>query len=258
MLIDTHMHTRYSTDSEMTLAEAMARSQELGIGITITDHMDLNYPNSGEFVFDLGDYCSEYGPYRSEKLLLGVEFGLRMDCLEATRELAGSYPLDYMIGSIHVINDIDLYWESFYRGHSKQEVYSLYFATMLECVKAHDFIHSLAHIDYISRYARFADTHVYYDEFKEVIDPVLAVLAERGQALEINTKRVLTPEYMALLLPVYRRFAELGGRHVTVGSDAHRASEIGRDMKTAFDFADCCGLRPVYFKTGKPEYQARD
>ncbi|CUH97673.1 putative histidinol-phosphatase [Propionispora sp. 2/2-37] len=258
MIMDTHMHTCFSSDATMKLQEAIAQSGELGIGITITEHMDLAYPEPGQFIFDVDAYFREYGPYRNERLLLGVEIGMRPDCLEDNRKLAKGYPFDYIIGSVHVINNIDLYWQSFYEGRTKKEIYTCYFDSMLECVAGHDFIHSLGHIDYIARYAPFADTNVYYEEFKEQIDPVLTLLAKREQALEINTKRPLTPDALRLLVPVYQRFAELGGRYVTIGSDAHRASEIGRDFAAAFDFAAHCGLRPVWFQEGKPRYMRRD
>lgn len=248
MLIDTHMHTRFSTDSEMLLTDARNRAAELGLGMIITEHLDLQYPEPDEFTFDIDAYFAEYGPVRSEQLMLGVEVGMRLDCVENSRRIVAAYPFDYVIGSIHVINDIDLYWQSFYTGRTKAEVYDQYFSAMLACIKAYDFVDSLGHIDYISRYASFADPSIYYHEFASQIDSVLSVLAARGQALEINTKRPLTAQSRELLAPIFKRFAALGGQYATLGSDAHRASEVGRGLQEAFVFAQDCGLRPVYFK----------
>ena len=57
MLFDTHIHTQFSTDSTMILADAQAQANKLGIGITLTEHMDLAYPGEpASFVFDIDDY----------------------------------------------------------------------------------------------------------------------------------------------------------------------------------------------------------
>ncbi len=75
MLFDTHMHTRFSTDSQMTVEEAAARSRELNMGITITEHLDLDFPEPKAFVFDVAEYFRAYERYRSDTLLLGIEIG---------------------------------------------------------------------------------------------------------------------------------------------------------------------------------------
>ncbi|WP_378954084.1 histidinol phosphate phosphatase [Pelosinus sp. sgz500959] len=254
MLFDTHMHTCFSTDSKMKIDEAVMKGKELGIGITITEHMDIFYPEPLSFVFDVDQYFAAYNQYRSESVLLGIEIGMRADCIEENCRIVEKYPFDYVIGSVHILDNIDIYAAEFYQGKSKQDVYRHYFATMLECIKCYDGIHSLGHIDYIARYARFADPEVYYHEFKEQIDEVLIVLANKGKALEINTRRLDRKESIEILLPIYQRFYELGGRMVTVGSDAHRMTEVGRGLEVGQEIADRSQLKVVYFKDGKPHY----
>lgn len=254
MIFDTHMHTEISTDSEMKIDEAIKRARDLNIGIIITEHMDYLYPHKDMFVFDAGDYFTRYGKYRSEQVLLGVEIGMQMACLKENKELAVSYPFDYIIGSIHIVEGIDIYFEEFYRGRTKEEVYGRYFADMAECLTVHDFVHALGHIDYIARYARFSNPEIDYLEMQDSIDKVLEVAAARDLALEINTKRDYTKEVLASIVPIYKRFRELGGRLVTLGSDAHTAGGIGNQFKEALYIAEKAGLRPVYFKEGKAEY----
>jgi histidinol-phosphatase (PHP family) len=254
MIFDTHMHTEISSDSKMTIEQAILQAKALNIGITLTEHMDYLYPRPEMFVFDAAEYFNRYGRYRSSEVLLGIEIGMQQACLEDNRKLVQSHPFDYVIGSIHVVEGIDIYYENFYHGRSKQEVYESYFAAMAECLAAYDFVHSLGHIDYIARYAKVEDPEINYLQFKESIDKVLAVAVERGLAVEINTKREYTKEALASIIPIYRRFAELGGKLVTFGSDAHVAEGIGNQFKQAIDIAEGCGLCPVYFKEGKPEY----
>lgn len=236
----------------MTMAEAMSRGRELGIGITITEHLDLDYPLPEAFIFDIDAYFREYMPYRSETVLLGVEMGMRPECIEENRRIANNYPFDYIIGSVHIVDAIDIYSAEFYRQRGKKEVYDQYFDAMVNCVESYDFIHALGHIDYIARYARYPDTEVYYDEFQERIDAVLKPLAERGKAIEINTRRLDSKDCIKTLVKLYRRFAELGGIYATVGSDAHKPQDIGRRLSVAMDIARESGLTVVRYKEGKP------
>lgn len=255
MLFDSHMHTCFSTDSKMKMDEAVARGRELDIGITITEHMDIAYPEPMSFIFDVEKYFADYNAFRSEKVLLGIEIGMRSDCLEENCKLVEKYPFDYVIGSVHVIDNIDIYAAEFYHERNKKDVYEQYFKTMKQCVTCYDGIHSLGHIDYIARYARFKDPEVYYHEFKDYIDEVLVILAQKGKALEINTRRLGTKEAVEIIMPIYKRFYEVGGRLVTIGSDAHHVKDIGRGLDVGLEVAERSKLDVVYFKDGKPQYQ---
>ncbi|HMM22235.1 MAG TPA: histidinol phosphate phosphatase [Selenomonadales bacterium] len=255
-MFDTHMHTRFSTDSRMTIEEAVRQGKKLNLGIIVTEHMDLDYPEPQAFIFDIDEYFRTYERFRSETVRLGIELGMRCDLIEENRELLVGRPFDYVIGSIHLIDRIDIYQEHFYHGRTKREVYGQYFESMLACVKDYDFIDSLGHIDYIARYARFADTEVRYEEFPDYIDAVLRALAEQEKAIEINTRRLDDDAAAEALCAIYRRFHELGGRLVTIGSDAHRPQDIGKHFDRAMAIARSCRLQPVAFKARQPEYIA--
>ncbi|GBG54778.1 histidinol-phosphatase [Sporomusaceae bacterium FL31] len=254
MIVDTHIHTRFSTDSTMTLDQALGRAKDLDIGITLTEHMDLAYPEQNAFIFDVDHYFATYEPYRNSKLMLGIEIGMREDCLSENRSIVNNHSFDYVLGSIHVIDNIDIYQDIFYLERTKQEVYSQYFNSMAECLKTYDFIDSLGHIDYICRYAKYNDTELYYREFQESIDSVLKILAKQDKAIEINTRRLSNSTTIDALLPIYKRFYELGGRYATIGSDAHKPADIGRDLNVAAQLAQLCNLKLVYFNNRLPQY----
>ena len=254
MLFDTHIHTRYSTDSKMTIEAAVNRATDLNLGITITEHMDLAYPEPEAFTFDVKKYFRDYAQYQGNKVLLGIEVGMRPDCLEENRRIIENNVFDYVIGSIHVVDNVDIYHSSFYESRPKQEVYGRYFEAMLQCLKSYDFIDSLGHIDYIARYARYQDTDIHYHEFSDRLDEILKVAADQEKAMEINTRRLTSQAAAAQLLPIYKRFSELGGKLVTIGSDAHKPEDIGCALALAQDMAEACKLRVVYFKQRKPEW----
>jgi histidinol-phosphatase (PHP family) len=254
MLFDTHMHTRFSTDSQMTIEQTLVKAQELNIGIIITEHLDLEYPKPEAFIFDVDEYFHAYAKYRCEQVLLGVEIGMRPECLHDNQKIVEKYSFDYVIGSIHVVDNLDVYYEAFYGSRSKHEVYNQYFDVMAQCLKTYDCIDALGHIDYIARYARYEDPEIYYADFCDHIDAVLTLLAEKQKAIEINTRRLDNKKTIQALLPIYKRFYELGGRWVTIGSDAHRPEDIGKRLDIANEIANRCGLTVVYFKQRKMQY----
>ena len=49
-------------------------------------------------------------------------------------------------------------------------------------------------------------------------------------------------------MPIYTRYRELGGRYVTLGSDAHVAEAIGAHFAAAEELAAATRLRIVTFK----------
>ncbi|MBL4937129.1 histidinol phosphate phosphatase [Clostridium sp. YIM B02515] len=254
MIFDSHLHTKFSTDSKMDIEDAVKKAKELNIGLIITEHMDLKYPIKGNFIFNPEDYFNEYNKYRNSNTLLGIELGMRSDCVEENRQIIESFPFDYVIGSIHLVDTIDIFREDFYAGRTKKETYEQYLTCMLECLKSHNFIDSLGHIDYITRYARYEDKEIYYDDFSEYIDEVLKTAVVSNIPLEINTRRLRYKVAADSLLKIYRRFYEVGGRQVTIGSDAHNAAAIGNNINIALEIADRCNLKPVYFKERKMEY----
>jgi histidinol-phosphatase (PHP family) len=253
-MFDTHMHTRFSTDSKMSIEAAIKKAEELNIGIIITEHMDLNFPDKDQFIFDPKQYFNEYSRYRSHKVLLGIELGMITDQVEENKKIIESYPFDYVIGSVHLVDNIDVLAEELYINRSKKDSYERYFKYMLDCIKTHNFVDSIGHIDYISRYSVYEDKEIYYEDFSEHIDEVLKAAIQAGKALELNTRRLGSSDAVNNLRKIYKRFYELGGRIITVGSDSHYENSIGFNFDTAKAIAESCNLKIVYFKERKPEY----
>jgi histidinol-phosphatase (PHP family) len=253
-MFDCHVHTEFSTDSSMKLKDAIKKAKDIGIGLIITEHMDLKYPVEGNFQFDVKRYFKEYGYLKNDKVLLGIELGLRTDCTDENKIIALENPFDYVIGSIHVVNGIDIYQDYFYAEKDKNQAYEEYFKFMYECVKESDFFDSLGHIDYIARYAPFEDTEIYYDIYSDYIDEVLKILSNREKAIEVNTRRINDKKAAENILTILKRFNELGGKYVTIGSDAHNTSDIGNNFNIALDLVEKSNLKVVYFKERKMEY----
>ncbi|MCI8592713.1 MAG: histidinol-phosphatase HisJ family protein [Lachnospiraceae bacterium] len=250
MLYDTHLHTiPFSTDSGMVFSEVQKERKAQGLGLVLTEHMDYGFP---PFDFDPDEYFKAYSPYRSDTLLLGVETGFTADAREMNRSLVRSHPFDMVIGSVHAVGGRDLYEDGcFSQFADKEEAFCVYLETIIENIRDYDDFDTLGHIDYICRVAPYPDPLLHYSEYGDAIDTILRILADREQSLEINTRLFANTEAVASLEEICRRFEDLGGRTVTVGSDAHRAEVIGNYLTAAYGLAETCGLAPVYYRERK-------
>ena len=251
MYFDSHIHTEFSADSEMKAAEALREAEKQGVGLVFTEHLDYDYPAAGkeEFIFDPTAYWAAYEPLRAEgKLSLGVEMGMMASAREKNAVFLRRAPFDFVLGSIHFLDVKDLYFPETFAGREKAEMYHEYFTVMRDEIYAHPFINALAHIDYIARNAPFDNPELSYGDFTDDIDAVLRALVETETVIEINTPRLGTPRGIKELTPIYRRYYELGGHYVTIGSDAHVPDAVGRNYARARELAHAFDLKIVTFR----------
>lgn len=259
MIFDNHSHTEFSSDSEMKVEEALAAAARLGLGLVFTEHYDYDYVDLKhykglDFRFSASEYWESYLPYRGDNLRLGVEIGLSESIIEANKKFVQEAPFDLVTGSIHTIDMLDLYYPDFYEGKSKVEAFGRYLAVMADMLRKNPYIDVLGHIDYVCRYAPYEDRALEYSVFAEGVDEVLKAALENDVVMELNTRRLGEQQAVNALLPVYRRYRELGGRYVSLGSDAHTAKNIGMNFQTALAMAEEVNLQPVTFKVRKMEY----
>ena len=254
MYFDSHVHTEFSADSEMKAQEALREAEKQGLGLVFTEHLDYDYPAAGkeEFIFDPEAYWAAYEPLRADGTLsLGVEMGMMASAREKNAAFVRRVPFDFILASIHFLDVKDLYYPETFEGREKGEMYHEYFTVMRDEIYAHPFINALAHIDYIARNSTFDNPEISYGDFSDDIDAVLRALVETETAIEINTRRLSPPRGIKELAPVYRRYSELGGRYVTIGSDAHVPEGVGRNYDRARGLARAFDLQIVTFRERK-------
>ena len=253
MIFDSHLHTKFSADSEMLAADALAKAKALNLGVVFTEHFDYGLELNGrKFEFNPAEYMREYKNLRGENVRLGVEVGLRQSARAANKNFIAQADFDFVIGSIHLVDDFDIYYPDFYVGKDKATAYRKYFQQMAEEISVADF-DALGHIDYICRAAPYENPEIDYPTFKAEIDAVLKIVIERGKVLELNTRRFDKARAVEELIPVYKKYRELGGRFVTIGSDAHRVAAVGNYFNRALEFANELELTPVTFRERKLE-----
>ena len=83
----------------------------------------------------------------------------------------------------------------------------------------------------------------------ELYEPILRALVESGTALEVNTSGLRHPVGEQYPPPhIVARFHELGGRAVTIGSDAHRAGQFGFGLPEGYAAIAAAGIEALTFR----------
>jgi len=228
---DTHLHTNWSADADAdaTFEAYVKRAKELGLSeLTFTEHHDIDavHPLFHDPI-DFDAYVEAFERARTASpipLRLGVEVGYQSHVVKELNDFLGRYPFEHVILSIHYLERKDLYTGEYYEGKTKDEAYRIYFETCLEAIRTIDNFDSFGHFDYITRYSPFGPYD--YDVHKDIIDDILRLLIDKNKALELNTSGYKYEGRLYPDEPVIRRYLELGGTKFTLGSDAHRPSEL--------------------------------
>ncbi len=259
MLADCHLHTEFSTDSETPMTEQAERALALGIpAICVTDHMDMDYPG-GEFQLDTDRYMEAVRTLQEEyrgrlEIGFGVELGLMEHLRERQEEYLKKYPFDFVIGSVHLIHGEDPYNGELFRRYGDEEVFREYFRLSHRLLEDAPAIQSWGHLDYVVRYGQNREAFScrnYADE----IDAVLRLLVEKGVALEVNTAGFRTLGRTNPEPDVLRRYRELGGELITVGSDGHQPEYLGYRFRETEELLRSCGFSYyAVFRQRKPEF----
>ncbi len=258
-IIDSHTHSNFSPDSSMTIKEALVAAEKIGLaGLAFTDHLDLKTPDGDmRFAFDPADQQREALLHRQNSkvdLLSGVEIGLQPENLKETKEYLSNYKFDTIIASIHFVDGVDPYKGDYYQGLQKREAYGRYLELIYELTRLYPDFDILGHYDYISRYAPYTTRSLYYREFPDNFDAILNSLSQNGKSIEINTNtyRLRNGETPILDLNIFKRFRELGGEFVSIGSDAHTSERIGEQFEYYLHQLKSCGFKYItHFKERK-------
>ncbi|MBP3672967.1 MAG: histidinol-phosphatase HisJ family protein [Oscillospiraceae bacterium] len=245
-MFDYHMHSTVSFDGQAAPEEMARAAAQAGLKeICFTDHVDYDpLGQLGVMAFDTAVYNAAYDDLEVPglKIRRGMEFGLTHNNREQFREDLKRRPFDFVLGSIHFVDDLDVYFKEFWQGKTVFEAERRYLEATLDCVQIHDDFDVLAHLTYIGKSrSHHAPRSVPYEEHRELLDEILRVLARKGKGLEMNTSGMDRCGGFLPTADYFRRFKELGGEIVTVGSDAHDSQRVGQ-----YSFEACEILKDIF------------
>lgn len=267
LLFDNHNHSLFSFDGKKASVEESARSAaSKGLaGIAFTDHCDFFVPEmKAAFedriseVFDVAGQQAEIervktllteesGPTGSPviKILKGIEIGLHEDCHEQILDVLRSNSFDQVIASVHYLDDADPFYGGYYDGKDWKTAYGHYLETIHKEITWLGDFDIMGHYDYAVRYAPYPENCMRYRDFSDIFDEMFRYLISEGKALEINTKSYREHKGREVIMDseVLKRYHELGGEIISLGSDSHAPQQVGYRFSYFTDLLKSLGFR---------------
>ncbi len=272
MIIDLHTHSNNSPDAENSVDEMCEKAIEIGLkAYAITDHVEINQERwlnvkaDGSMVYedyfkDIFENSMKEIEIAKEKfegklnLLAGVELGEICQNKELGKVYSSDKRLDFVIASNHEVRGYNDFYYLDFDKIDIPKVIDLYFDEFYEIATECDF-DSLGHLTYFLRYmAKQGVKSPDLSPYEEKIRETFKACAKRGKAIEINTSGI-RQEYGKPFpdLTYVKMFRECGGEMLTIGSDAHRVSDLGKNLGDAIEIAKEAGFSHVtYFKKRQP------
>lgn len=261
LMADYHVHTSYSDDSVYPMEDVVKDAIQMGlVEICFTDHVDygikVDWDSGTEIVYrngepfanvDYPNYVRQIRQLQSQyqdqiTLKLGLEFGVQMHTIPQYEALFQRYPFDFIILSVHQVEDKEFWTQDFQKGRTQKEYNERYYEEMLHLV--HHFPHYsvLGHIDLITRYDKAG---IYpFSKIRPYLEDILKKVIADGKGIEVNTSSHRygladsTPSKEILKL-----YYELGGEILTIGSDSHKPEHLGTYIDEAKELLRTIGFR---------------
>lgn len=245
MLVDYHVHTEFSDDSVYPMENVVRDAISMGLDeICFTDHVDYgikdDWDSGKEIQYRDGEPFAnvDYPKYDAKirelqkryknqiSLKMGMEFGIQMHTIPQFERLFSRYPFDFIILSVHQVEDKEFWTQDFQQGRTQKEYNERYYDEMLQLVKSYKNYSVLGHMDLITRYDKAG---IYpFEKVRDYIEEILKTVIADGKGIEINTSyhryglKDTTPS-----IDILKLYRKLGGEIITIGSDSHAPQHLG-------------------------------
>lgn len=264
-LFDSHSHSENSPDASHSITFMAENAIAKGLqGLAITDHFDCEILD--EYKFDKRIMQSAIDTAMAKiafggKLILtlGIEIGQVFYNLEAIEEVLERHRFDFVIGSLHKLlrDGFDYYLTKDYTELTGEELHSYnltYFEELIDMINWGKF-DVLGHLSFPLRYPKlYNGIDIDFARYKEPLDEVLKLAVQKGKGIEINTSG-LRNAMQDTMPPAWaiKRFHELGGEIVTIGSDAHNVEDLGEGIGQAMQILADAGYEYfAFYRDRKP------
>ena len=262
MYADYHLHCEYSDDSNEPMENQIQKAITLGLDeMCFTDHVDygikrdwddpegiiirhavehgkevdlvlanVNYP---KYFAALNMYQKKYASSISIKK--GLEFGIQSITVDAYEKLYASYQddLDFVLFSMHQVNNLEFWTQDFQKGKTQKEYNDEYYKEIYQTMQMFHHYSCLAYLDLLARYD---ENGIYpFENEKDIIAEILKYAIRDEKGIEINTSSwkygLKDTQPSRAILKLYK---DLGGKIITVGSDAHETKYLASHIKDAY------------------------
>ncbi len=253
-IVDLHTHTDNSFDGNHSTMFLCETAYMKGLrAVAFTDHIEMDAFFKGSFektaIHSFFEVAKARSAFKGRLIVCsGAELGQPVYNKELSDKLVSTMKYDIIIGSIHNLPDKeDFYYMNF--DDESIDYHALlheYFEWELKLAQWDGF-DTLAHLTYPLRYIiGNYNKPVDMKNYAEIIDEILITLIKNEKSLEINTGGLRQP--IGETSPneaILRRYKELGGKLLTIGSDAHFVEHLGAGVDKGYEMALRCGFDSI-------------
>lgn len=232
-MIDFHVHSRYSGDSQASMRDMCVAAVDAGLSaVVFTEHIDFAPSPWSNLSFDYDRWMRDITALREEfagrlSIIAGAEVEFQREYRCEIEDFLSSYSLDYVLGAVHYGNGMILEdHKAYFPGKTAYQAYAPYFENVLAAIES-GFFDTIAHLDLCKRYGVNYYGAFRLDDYRDLLEPALVSMIERGVTLEVNTSGLRQPP--GETYPAFDTIAlymQLGGRKLVLGSDAHRPHQV--------------------------------
>lgn len=257
MLTDYHVHMAETGSFTIDyIKEYIEIAQEKGIEeLGISEHAYFFYETKnilsnpwvdGRRHLHFADYAQFFKDVKTAglKVKMGIEMDYTPGKEREMEDFINKHPFDYVIGSVHWIDDwgIDLDIHKVeYDKRDVEEVYTQYFnqiVTLAES-KLFDFV---GHIDLVKIFSYTPKNQAFLDgEY----DRVVKALADSGTCIEISTAGIRKPVGEMYPDPRFLQKCFDAGVEIVICSDAHMPKHVGFAYNEAIELARSVGYEHI-------------
>lgn len=245
---DSHTHSECSFDGIDSVIMLCEQASALEMySLTITDHCECNEYFKNNVRDDITRSIMQVNKARAMyhdrlHVYMGIELGQPTQNYDAAADALSLTDYDFILGSLHNLKDEKDFYYLEYTEKNAYELLDRYYDELLELAQQNLF-DCLSHIDYPLRYIiGNSDLKIDLSRYNDRLDAILETVIKNDKGIEINTSGLR--QIIGRTLPdidVIKHYKELGGKYVTIGSDAHRWGDIGSGIETGLDMLLECG-----------------
>ncbi len=250
-LTDCHTHTKYCCHAWGEMREYVDAAIDRGLGgIGFSIHLPAETPTDERFNVtrdEMAIIMRTVEELRTDlagriRISLAGEADYFPDREDAIAAMLDEYPLDYVIGSVHYVDD----WPVDHPGYTSKfdeigvmEAYRRYFNTVIGAARSGLF-DILGHADVVKKFG-----HRPEEDWSDLAERVAEATGAAGLCIDLNTAgRVKRVGEFYPSRDLLERFARHGAG-LTLGSDAHAPEEVGRHFEEAVELAVECGFSSI-------------
>lgn len=222
--------------------------------IAVTDHADFDPADAGYQFYDYRRYSRDLLAAREavgDRLTIrsALELGYQLEYHDEIVAFLQDKHYDFVLGSVHFADGQNVCdpsaWAAYIRDRRPIDAYAGYFAAVAATARS-GLVDVLSHLDLCKRHGVAALGPLRYADLADLIDEALHAAITNGVGIEINTSGLRQdPGEPFPALDTLRRYVELGGEWITLGSDSHKPEDLASGWQIAIGMAREAGIRWV-------------